>query len=185
MHSLSNALLPECTGEIAYEQWRAIAGCLVIHQSGHGCEKCKRKYNEDMQNRRVTVLARVVRHSLPLYIGAGGIATVSHYAVTTAAVEAAQVRPILASIAGFSVGTVVKYWLNYSVAFRGSSRHSVASPRFAIALAVLFGLNAVIFAALNEGLKVHYLVAQVATTIILIGPGYWLHRQWVFRRVEW
>lgn len=152
--------------------------------SGHGCEKCKRKYNQDMQNRHVTLLARVVRHSLPLYIGAGGIATVSHYAVTTAAVEAAHVRPILASIAGFSVGTVVKYWLNYSVAFRGSSRHSVASPRFAIALAILFVLNAVIFAVLNEELKVHYLVAQVVTTIILIGPGYWLHRQWVFRRVE-
>jgi putative flippase GtrA len=119
-----------------------------------------------------------------LYIGAGGIATISHYGVTTVAVEAGHVRPILASIAGFSVGTLVKYWLNYSVAFRGSSRHAVASPRFAIALAILFVLNAVIFAVLNEELKVHYLVAQVATTIILIAPGYWLHRQWVFRRVE-
>ena len=146
--------------------------------------KKERKHDEDVADRRVTVLARLVRHSLPLYIGAGGIATVSHYAVTAAAVEAAHVRPLLGSIAGFSVGTVVKYWLNYSVAFRGSSRHAVASPRFAIALAVLFGLNAVIFAVINEELNVHYLVAQVATTIILIGPGYWLHRHWVFRRVE-
>jgi len=130
-------------------------------------------------------LTRVMRRSLPLYVGAGGIATASHYAVTTAAVELAHWRPILASIAGFAVGAVVKYWLNYSVAFRSTARHSVASLRFAVALALLFALNAAVFAVLNEGLKLHYLVAQVATTIILIWPGYRLHRQWVFRSVEW
>lgn len=120
-----------------------------------------------------------------MYVGAGGIATASHYAVTTAAVEAAHWRPIVASVAGFTVGAVVKYWLNYSVAFRSAAPHSVASVRFAIALAALFALNAAVFAVLNEGLKFHYAIAQVATTIILIWPGYWLHRKWVFRSVEW
>lgn len=132
----------------------------------------------------MTELTRLTRRSLPLYVGAGGIATAGHYAVTTAAVEAAHLRPILASVAGFAVGALVKYWLNYSVAFRSTARHSVASVRFAIALGVLFALNAIIFAMLNEGLKLHYLIAQIATTLVLIWPGYWLHRQWVFRSVE-
>jgi putative flippase GtrA len=133
----------------------------------------------------VIEFARVLHRSLPLYVGAGGIATASHYAVTTAAVEVMHIRPLLASIAGFAVGALVKYWLNYSVAFRSKAPHSVASVRFAVALAVLFVLNAVVFALLNEGLSLHYLFAQVATTIVLIWPGYWLHRQWVFRSAQW
>jgi len=132
----------------------------------------------------VIEFTRVVHRSLPLYVGAGGIATASHYAVTTIAVEAGHIRPVLASAAGFAVGALIKYWLNYTVAFRSTARHSVASVRFAVALAVLFALNAVVFALLNEGLNLHYLIAQVATTIILIWPGYRLHRQWVFRGAE-
>ncbi len=136
------------------------------------------------RSRNVIELTRLARRSLPLYVGAGGIATASHYAVTTVAVEAGHLRPLLATVAGFAVGACVKYWLNYSVAFRSKARHSVASARFAVALAILFALNAGVFAVLNEGLRLHYLVALVATTVILIWPGYWLHREWVFRSAE-
>lgn len=116
-----------------------------------------------------------------MYIGAGGIATASHYAVTIALVEGFAVIPLAASMSGFAAGAAIKYWLNYSVAFRSRSTHARAMLRFAMALAMLFALNGAIFALLQRGAGLHYLVAQALTTILLLAPGYVIHRQWVFR----
>jgi len=121
------------------------------------------------------------RRSLPMYVGAGGVATASHYVVTIAAVEAFGVAPIAASAAGFATGAAVKYWLNYKLAFQSRARHSHAMLRFAIALALMMAANTAIFAVLQRGLGLHYILAQAITTILLIPPGYVLHRQWVFR----
>lgn len=122
------------------------------------------------------------RYSVPMYVGAGGIATAAHYATTVAAVELFGVAPLVASAAGFAVGAGVKYWLNYFVAFRSGERHSAAVPRFAVMLAILFVLNAGFFSLLHQGLGLHYMLAQVLTTGLLIPPGYLLSRLWVFRR---
>ena len=121
------------------------------------------------------------RRSLPMYVGAGGVATASHYAVTIAAVEGLSVEPIAATVMGFLTGSAIKYWLNYSAAFRSSAPHAHAMPRFAVALAAMLGLNTLIFALLERGLGMHYLLAQLLTTVLLIPPGYLIHRQWVFR----
>ena len=121
------------------------------------------------------------RYSIPAYIGAGGIATGCHYVTTIAAVELLAVRPVVASAVGFSVGALVKYCLNYFVAFRSGERHAIAVPRFVAMLLVLLALNTLVFALLNEGAGLHYLVAQVLTTALLIPPGYLLSRLWVFR----
>ena len=121
------------------------------------------------------------RDSIPMYVGAGGIATGCHYVTTIALVELAGVRPVIASAAGFAVGALVKYCLNYFVAFRSDERHAVAVPRFVLMLAILLGLNTLTFALLQEGLGLHYMVAQVLTTALLIPPGYLLSRLWVFR----
>jgi len=130
--------------------------------------------------KRTSSVLDLVRHSLPLYVGAGGIATACHYCTTTLAVELAEIRPLVATIFGFSVGALVKYWLNYTLAFRSTAPHATTSSRFIVALALLMVINTVVFAILNEGFGIHYLIAQVATTIVLIGPGYWLHKEWVF-----
>lgn len=121
------------------------------------------------------------RRSLPVYVGSGGIATASHYGVTIASVELLGVAPLPATMLGFAVGSVIKYWLNYSVAFRSRARHRRAVVRYGIALAALFALNALVFALLQEGAGLHYILAQALTTGLLIPPGYVIHRQWVFR----
>ena len=121
------------------------------------------------------------RYSIPMYVGAGGIATGCHYVSTVGLVELAGVRPVIASAMGFAVGALVKYGLNYFVAFRSEERHSLAVPRFVLMLTILLGLNTLVFALLQEGLGLHYMVAQVLTTGLLIPPGYLLSRMWVFR----
>lgn len=118
--------------------------------------------------------------SLPVYIGAGFLTVAGHYAVTTSLVEVLHAPPLAASAAGFCVGAAIKYVLNYFVAFRSVETHRAALAKFAVALAILFVLNALFFALLHQGLGLHYLVAQVLTTGLLIPPGYLLSRLWVF-----
>ena len=124
-----------------------------------------------------------VRHgrSLPMYIGAGGIATASHYAITIAAVELLGMMAVAASALGFACGAIIKYWLNYRVAFQSRARHVAAMPRYVVSLAILLALNTAIFALLQRGLGLYYIAAQALTTILLIPPGYLISRNWVFR----
>jgi putative flippase GtrA len=124
------------------------------------------------------------RYSIPMYIGAGGIATASHYATMIMLVELLGVLPLIATATGFVVGAVVKYVLNHGVVFRSAERHDAAVPRFAVMLGIMFVLNAACFAALSPLTEPYYIVAQVITTILLIPPGYFMSRLWVFRRAE-
>lgn len=120
------------------------------------------------------------RRSLPIYIAAGFVTVAGHYATTIALVELLQVAPLAASAAGFCVGATIKYLLNYFVAFRSIEKHGAALAKFAVVLGVLFALNALFFALLHQGLGLHYMVAQVLTTGLLILPGYLMSRLWVF-----
>ena len=121
------------------------------------------------------------RYSIPMYLGAGGIATAAHYATTITLVELLGTVPIVASGSGFAVGAAVKYWLNYIVVFRSDRRHVVAVPRFAVTVAVLFVGNLAAFWIYQQVLGLHYVVAQVLTTGTMIPPGYLLSRLWVYR----
>jgi putative flippase GtrA len=124
----------------------------------------------------------VARHarSFPVYVGSGGVATASHYAFTVVAVELLSVAPVVATSLGFIVGAIVKYWLNYTVAFRSRAGHVGAIVRFAIFVAGLLALNTVVFELLHGVLGLHYLLAQAASTLALIPPGYLINRHWVF-----
>lgn len=101
--------------------------------------------------------------------------------VTIAAVEVLSVPPIVASAIGFTTGAAIKYWLNYSVAFRSRALHRHAMARYVLALAAMLALNTLVFGLLEGKLGVQYMLAQVITTVALIPPGYFLYRQWVFR----
>ena len=121
------------------------------------------------------------RKSFPLYVVAGIVATASHYLVTVGLVELLAVRALVATSVGFACGAVVKYFLNYFLAFESEERHSVAVPRFAAMLGMLFLCNAAIFWLLNDPAGLHYMVAQVITTVLLVPLGYVINRLWVFR----
>ena len=100
--------------------------------------------------------------------------------MTIASVELLGVRPVIASAAGFLTGAAVKYALNYFVAFRSGQRHAVALARFVVTLAVFFVLNSLLFLLLNERYGLHYILAQVLTTGLLVPPSYLVSRYWVF-----
>ena len=128
--------------------------------------------------------ARPHRSSVPLYVIVGGIVTGCHYAVVAIAVELFGWWPVAATVVGFVIGAVLKYVLNYFIAFRSAEPHPVALPRFVGFLAVMLALTTLTFTLLYEWAGVHYMVAQVLTTVLLIPVGYVLSRRFVFVRPD-
>ena len=121
------------------------------------------------------------RRSFTLYVVSGLAAVATHYAFAVVAVEALGWRALVATSAGFLVGAVTKYFMNYFLAFASAAPHVQAIPRFAVMLATLFAANAAIFWALHDEYGLHYMLAQVLTTGLLIPVGYVVNRLWVFR----
>ncbi len=115
-----------------------------------------------------------------LYSVAGVAAVATHYGVMVALVTWANLPEVAASSLGFLAGACVKYPLNYWTVFASRQRHRIAMPRFVLALAVSFALNALVFAVLLRALDVHYMVSQVLTTGVVLVVSYLLARYWIF-----
>ena len=121
------------------------------------------------------------RRSFLMYLVSGVASVATHYSFTVLAVEMFGWRALVATSVGFVVGAVTKYFMNYFLAFRSEESHLSAVPRFAVMLGGLFTANAAIFWALHEHAGLHYMVAQVLTTCLLVPAGYVINRLWVFR----
>ena len=113
------------------------------------------------------------------YSGAGAIGTGAHYAVLVLLVEIASIHPAIAAACGATVGATVNYLLNYRMTFRSTARHTVAAPRFALVALLGMALNAgVVFLFVRLG--GHYLVGQVAATLLVLTLGFLASQFWVF-----
>lgn len=111
----------------------------------------------------------------------GAVGTACHYATLILLVEVLHIGAVAATTAGFLVGMVVNYRLNYRHTFRSDRPHLEAAPRF-VAIAVFTGiLNALLVHAGTALAGMNYLVVQVMTTVILFFANYALNLAWTFR----
>ena len=115
-----------------------------------------------------------------VFVGVGGVATGAHYALLVVLVQLFHAEPTLASTAGFVLGAVINYILNYRITFRSTRAHASAIPRFIAAAASGMVLNALLVALGVHGLRVHYLVAQVVSTTIVLFWNFVINKYWTF-----
>lgn len=115
------------------------------------------------------------------YATVGAVGTAAHYGVLIGLTELAGVPPYLGAVAGYGVGAVVNYALNYRITFRSSARHSVAFTRFVTVAAAGALLTGGLMAWATERMGIHYLAAQVATTVAMLFLTYTGNRLWSFR----
>lgn len=115
-------------------------------------------------------------------MGVGAIATLAHYAVLVALAQAGAAGAVAASAAGCLVGAVVSYVLNYRFTFFSAQRHVIAVPLFFLFAALSLVLNTVLMAGLTDGVGLHYLLAQVLVTGVLLVWNFFAHQRWTFRR---
>ena len=126
-------------------------------------------------------LLRVTTTPFLRYVGAGGVGTLCHYMLLALLVSGFGVRPSLASVAGALLGASVNYVLNYHFTFACDIAHRVTVPRFAVVAGISVVLNGVGMWFATAKLGLHYFIAQLGCTGLVLVIGYLLNAAWTFR----
>ena len=113
------------------------------------------------------------------YAGAGAVGTLAQYATLVLLVQVLAIGAVSASTAGAILGALVNYALNHRFTFASERTHAQALPRFATVAAFGIGVNALVVALLVHA-DVHYLLAQVVATGVVLVAGYLANRAWTF-----
>lgn len=122
-------------------------------------------------------LVRFVR-----FAAVGLVGTVAHYALLVALVEGGGVKPLPGSIAGFLLGALVNYTFSRRFVFDSDRSHVQALPRFMAVAGMGLCWNALLMYLLADRIGLHYLLAQMLTTGLLLCWHYVGNAVWTFGR---
>jgi putative flippase GtrA len=111
---------------------------------------------------------------------AGTAATVTTYAVLIIGVEGYQINAVTASVAGYVLGIVVNYILNYWYTFGSDQHHHVVIPKFLAVMVVGMFINAAVMYAGINWLGFHYMLAQLAAVAVVLMLSFTANRLWAF-----
>jgi putative flippase GtrA len=114
------------------------------------------------------------------FVLVGAAATAVHYALLIGLVEAAGARPVPATVLGSIAGALVGYAGNRQFTFKSGVPHMRGLPRFLLVALAGLVLNAGIMALLSGPLGIHYLLAQVVATGIVLVWNFAANRHWTF-----
>ena len=110
----------------------------------------------------------------------GTAATATTYAVLIVGVEGLHINAVTASVAGYMLGIVVNYILNYRYTFGSDQHHHVVIPKFLTVMTVGMFINAVVMYAAINWLGLHYLLAQLTAVAVVLMWSFTANRLWTF-----
>jgi len=114
------------------------------------------------------------------FASAGALGTIAHYLVLLGLVSIFLLRPVTASILGSLAGAMVNYLLSHHWVFRSKRKHSETLSKFVAIGGLGLVLNAAIMYLLVTIASIHYLLAQVAATGIVLFWNFLGNRFWTF-----
>lgn len=114
------------------------------------------------------------------FFGVGLVAAIVHYGLLYLMVEAFFYDPVSASLAGYVVGGVVSYGLNRAFTYEAQRGHLAAGWRFGVVAAIGFVLTWLLMGLFHTRWSWHYLLAQLATTGIVLVWSFLAHKFWSF-----
>ena len=130
--------------------------------------------------------ARVVPDHLPRqflrFAPVGAVTTAVQYAVLWLGVAALGAPAALASAAGYALGVVLSYFLNYLMTFRSNQSHAAAVPRYLAVFGVGWCINAGLMTLLVHGWGWNMWLAQVIATGLGLVWNFSGSRWWAFRQ---
>lgn len=112
----------------------------------------------------------------------GGSCTALQYLCLWLLVHFAQVDPTLASSIGFVLSAVLNFHLNHYFTFGSGAPYARAAASFALVSGIGLLLNAALMKVLTDGLLLHYLLAQVVTTAIVLCWNFGANKWWTYGR---
>jgi len=125
-------------------------------------------------------LSRLMRQ-FAAFFGVGLVAAIVHYSLLYLLVEAWFYDPVSAALAGYVAGGVVSYVLNRLFTYDAGRGHLDAAWRFAVVAGVGFCLTWLLMRLFHGTWGWHYMLAQVATTGIVLVWSFLVHKYWSFR----
>ena len=123
---------------------------------------------------------RTLSRAFCVFLLVGGLSTLLQYVVLLTLVRLLHADAVLASTLGFTLSAPVNYYLNYRLAFRSSRPHGSALARFSAVALVGLQLNGAIMQGAVHWLSLHYLVAQVIATVLVLFWGFLVNAEWSF-----
>jgi putative flippase GtrA len=115
-----------------------------------------------------------------LFFGAGLVSAIGHYGLLIALVQALNVEPVRASVAGAMLGGWINYAMNYRYTFRSDKRHRESGVKFALVAAAGLILNTVSMWLGVNVMDIHYLLCQLVTTAVVMLWSFGANRYWTF-----
>ena len=113
-----------------------------------------------------------------LHVITGALAVAAHYVVMAACMHLG-LGPVVASATGFCAGAVTRFYTAYAHVYAPRDSARAIAPRFVLALAAQFVVNALLLEGLMRvGMPVWW--AQVLTTGLLTVANYLVYRLLVF-----
>jgi putative flippase GtrA len=125
----------------------------------------------------------MIKSQFMRFVSVGAIATATQYLILIALVSGQGWDAAQASMFGAAIGALVNYWLNYSFSFKSERRHRESFPLFVL----MAGFGTLLNGAIVRGLTLmdcHYLIAQVAATVIVLGFNFFVSRKWIFLKAK-
>lgn len=110
----------------------------------------------------------------------GAIGTSGHYMTLISLVELAHISPVIATTCGFVVGALINYILNYRFTFRSNKPHHEALSKFLTVALLGAAVNTGLMYLLNQQLGLHYFLAQLLATGLVLVFNFLLNRIWTF-----
>jgi putative flippase GtrA len=75
---------------------------------------------------------------------------------------------------------VINYILNYRITFKSRKRHREAATKFFLVAGCALALNTALMHALADVMRLHYLLAQALTTVLVLLWNFAANHWWTF-----
>lgn len=119
-----------------------------------------------------------------LFFGAGVVATLVHYTCMVILASGFGVPAVVAASIGYSAGAVVSYIINYQVTFKSTQSYRSSIFKFLGMAACGFVVNAYAVSYGTDQLGLHYVVAQIVVTGVLLLQNFILSKTWAFKEAK-
>lgn len=115
-----------------------------------------------------------------LFASIGAVGTSGHFLTLILLVEGAALDAVWATTAGFTVGALINYALNYRFTFRSDKAHHEALSKFFIIAIIGAVINSLLMYLGVDVLGGHYLLVQVIASLTVLFWTFAGNKLWTF-----
>lgn len=116
------------------------------------------------------------------FAAVGATATIFQYGLMAILIDGMGHGALLSSMLSYALSALLNYGLNRHFVFRSQTRHAYALPRFAAIVVLGLLINAGLMYVLVILLGLHWLLAQMMATSVVMVSNFLFSKYWAFQQ---